>query len=166
MAKIYIWIKNTLNSKNKLHSKGCDLFIGLSVIDSLVIDSKGQNNCVVVGDSVKIKDCKIYIRGDNNKIVIGNKSTLRQVDFYIEDSQNEILIGSSTHFCGKTHLAAIEGTKIKFGDRCLLSSNLHFATGDSHSILDLSGERINPSKDIVIEDHVWIGTKVTCLKGV
>ncbi len=30
----------------------------------------------------------------------------------------------------------------------------------------MEGERINPSKDIVIEDHVWIGTKVTCLKGV
>lgn len=32
--------------------------------------------------------------------------------------------------------------------------------------LNLAGERINKSKDIVIENHIWIGTKVTCLKGV
>jgi len=30
----------------------------------------------------------------------------------------------------------------------------------------MQGNRINPSKDILIDDHVWIGTKVTCLKGV
>ena len=28
------------------------------------------------------------------------------------------------------------------------------------------GCKRSASKDIVIEDHVWIGTKVTCLKGV
>ena len=47
----------------------------------------------------------------------------------------------------------------------MLSGEIDFRTGDSHSILDLSGKRINPSQDIQVEDHVWIGTKVTCLKG-
>ena len=32
-------------------------------------------------------------------------------------------------------------------------------------MVDLQGKRINPSRDIVIGNHVWIGTQVTCLKG-
>lgn len=40
-------------------------------------------------------------------------------------------------------------------------------TGDSHSILNSeTGERINPSEDIKIGNHVWIGQDVKILKGV
>ena len=91
---------------------------------------------------------------------------MNQVELCTEDSNNEISIGSNTNFCGKAHLAAIEGTKIKIGNRCLFSSDLQFRTGDSHSILNMQGDRINPSKNIIIDDHVWFGAKVTCLKGV
>ena len=91
---------------------------------------------------------------------------MNQIELYTEDSNNEIVIGSHTSLCGKAHFEAIEGTKIHIGDNCLFSSDLHFRTGDSHSILNMQGERINKSQDIVIEDHVWVGTKVTCLKGV
>lgn len=41
-----------------------------------------------------------------------------------------------------------------------------FRTGDSHSIVNLLGDRINASKDIVISNHVWIGHKVHINKGV
>ena len=37
--------------------------------------------------------------------------------------------------------------------------------GDSHSILDSDGKRINKAKDIAIGDHVWIGQQVIVLKG-
>lgn len=166
LFSLYLWINNYLKLKNKINVKGCTVNIGKTKLDGLKIQSNGQGNEVVIGDNVKIVDCTIGIYGNNNKIIIGNSSALNQVDFYIEDSQNEISVGADTHLCGKTHLAAIEGTKITIGSNCLFSSDLHFRTGDSHSIVNLEGERINPSKDIIIEDHVWIGTKVTCLKGV
>ena len=106
------------------------------------------------------------MHGNNNRIIIKDFSYLNQIELYTEDSNNEILIGSHTSLCGKAHFAAIEGTKIHIGDNCLFSSDLHFRTGDSHSILSMQGERINKSQDIIIDDHVWVGTKVTCLKGV
>jgi len=35
-----------------------------------------------------------------------------------------------------------------------------------HSIIETAtGKRINPSKDIVVADHVWLGRGVTVLKG-
>ena len=47
----------------------------------------------------------------------------------------------------------------------MFSSNIKFRTGDSHSVLDLEGNRINPSKDITIGNHVWIGQSVFVGKG-
>ena len=41
------------------------------------------------------------------------------------------------------------------------------STTDWHSIIDIeSGERINPARDIKIEDSVWIGEDVIVQKGV
>ncbi len=76
-----------------------------------------------------------------------------------------MILGKKCKFYGKTHLAAIEGTTISIGDDCLFSSDIHFRTGDSHSLLDMQGRRINASRNITLGDHVWVGTKVTCLKG-
>ena len=166
IAKLYVDFRNRLNLKNKFRSNGCKVETGISIINGLSINNKGKNNRVIIGNYAKINNCSVCFQGDNNTVIVGENSVLNCVDFYLEDFENEITIGSSTHLFGKTHLAAIEGTKIKIGDNCLLSRDLHFRTGDSHSILNLSGERINPSQDIVIEDHVWIGTMVTCLKGV
>ena len=159
-------IENALYLKNKLHSEGVKVSIGISKIRGLKIICDGQNNEVVIGDCVRIKNSSIVLHGNNNKIIISDYSYLNQIELYTEDSNNEIAIGSHTRLCGKAHFSAIEGTKITIGENCLFSSDLHFSTGDSHSILNMQGERTNPSKDIVIEDHVWVGTRVTCLKGV
>ena len=55
--------------------------------------------------------------------------------------------------------------QIEFGDDCQLSANITLRTGDSHSIVDLQGKRINRSKSIRIGDHVWIGNTVLIFKG-
>lgn len=39
-------------------------------------------------------------------------------------------------------------------------------TTDSHSILDNDGKRINPSKSIQLNNHIWVGTRAIILKGV
>jgi acetyltransferase-like isoleucine patch superfamily enzyme len=162
LSKLY----NNISLKNKLHPKGCKVSIGVSIIKGLKIINHGRDNEIFIGDFVKIKKSTIILNGNNNKILIKDSSYLNQIELYTEDSNNEIVIGSRTSLCGKAHFAAIEGTKIHIGDNCLFSSDLHFRTGDSHSILNMQGERINKSQDILIDDHVWIGTKVTCLKGV
>lgn len=44
----------------------------------------------------------------------------------------------------------------------MFANDIHVRTGDSHTIIDSEGNRINTSKSISIGNHVWIGTKVTC----
>ena len=119
-----------------------------------------------VQDGAILKHCTIRVSGNNNRIVFCEKSFAKGADLCTEDDGNSIVIGQRTNLCGKIHLAAIEGTKILIGEDCLFSSEIVFRTGDSHSILDLDGNRTNPSEDIVIGDHVWLGHRVLINKGV
>lgn len=136
-----------------------------ALLNRVKIAFSGCNNTVIVEDFSTLKGVSVYIHGNDNVVHIGKWCHLVQTEFSISQSGNAITIGEHTKIMGKTELAAIEGTKITIGNDCLFSSEIHFRTGDSHSMLDLSGRRINPSQDIVIGDHVWIGTRVTCLKG-
>ena len=136
-----------------------------ALLKKVRITVHGNNNQIVIGDFVKLEGASIAIYGDNNRVEIGGWSTLKGTELHIEKHGGSIEIGEHTRILGKTHLAVLEGTSIRIGKDCLFSSDIHFRTGDSHSVLDLEGRRINPSEDITVGDHVWFGTKVTCLKG-
>lgn len=125
----------------------------------------GSNNTICIGDFARLNGACVTIHGSNNTITIGDWCYLGGTDLFIEDDGGSITIGSHTKFLGKTHLAVIEGTSITIGQDCLFSSDIQLRTGDSHSVLDLQGRRINGSEDIVIGDHVWVGTKAFLNKG-
>ena len=99
-------------------------------------------------------------------IEIGTGCNLHNTTFWIEDNNNRIVIGNQTTVHGMTQLACIEGTTICIGNDCMFSSNIRFRTGDSHTVTDLDGTRINPSSNIVIGNHVWIGQDTFVGKGV
>ena len=140
--------------------------LAVPLIRKTNVTVNGINNTIIIKDSSKLTNCKIYIYGNNNNIIINEKVCLNHADLWIENDDNEISIGQNTSIQGFTQLAAIEGTTITIGNDCMFSSDIQFRTGDSHSIIDLSGKRFNISKNISIGNHVWIGTKVICLKGI
>ena len=128
---------------------------------------KGVGNTVIVDKGLTtLKNCNIFIKGNNNRIRISAGCKCRNVTFYIEDDGNKIELEPKVQITGTTHLAAIEGTKIIVGENSLFSQEITIRTGDSHSVLDVcSGERINPSKDVIIGAHCWICHSVKILKG-
>lgn len=136
-----------------------------ALLKKVNIHIKGSNNTVVIGEFARLNGASIYINGSFNHITIGPWSYLGGTDLFIEDDGGSIVIGSRTKFLGKTHLAVIEGTSITVGQDCLFSSDIQLRTGDSHSVLDMEGRRINESRDIVLGDHVWVGTKAFLNKG-
>lgn len=124
------------------------------------------NNTIVFHRGGVIRNTVFHIKGNNNVIEIGEGTCINQGDIWIEDDNNKIIIGDNTNLCGKIHLACTEGSKIRIGNNCLFSSEIVFRTGDSHSIVNMSGERINQAADITVENHVWIGHRVLINKGV
>lgn len=85
----------------------------------------------------------------------------------IENDKGSIVLKRHVTISGQTEIAVIEGAKVTIGEDCLFSAQIYIRTGDSHSILDQeTGKRINPSQDVTIGDHVWVGNDVKILKGV
>lgn len=144
---------NVINKKNSF-LRNCSIFI------------EGNNNQIYVGEKSVLSNCVFYIRGSNNIVQINDLVCAYNTDFHIEDNNNQISVGKGTLFSGKAHLACIEGTSILVGNDCLFSSDIVIRTGDSHSILDLNGDRTNFSKSIIVSDHVWVGHRVLINKGV
>lgn len=162
--KLY-WAINILPFNNSIKRGKTKIVNKGAVLIKCKIRSRGKNTIILHKGAI-LRNTTISINGSNNVVEIGENVKVNLGDIYIEDNGNKVVIDKDTNICGQTHLACIEGKSIYIGKDCLLSSEIVFRTGDSHSILDMEGKRINPSEDIVIGDHVWIGHRVLINKGV
>ncbi len=164
-------IKNLLSryfGHNVIKGKKHNFFkhSGAYMTNCRIIFHGSGNQIVMGGGGNRLINCTIEIFGNNNSIYIGDENLFNHITFWIEDENCKIQIGSLNKFTGQLQLSAVEGTSLTIGDNCLFSSGINITTTDSHSILNESGNRINPSRDIQIGDHVWVGTRVLILKGV
>lgn len=123
------------------------------------------NNDVLLDSDCVIKKLTLRVFGSNNKIVIEKDCYIEDLTVHIEGNNNAVVIGENSKLCGIIKLGCIEGTKITVGKDCLFSSEIDVRTGDGHAILDENNTRINPSKDVIIDDHVWVGYRAMLLKG-
>lgn len=147
-------------------SKGNNLECDSAILAGVKVVVKGENNRIHIGCQSNMKHCTIHINGSNNDIMIGDKVSMNKVDIVVENSNNQINIDDECSFCARILLAVMEETKILIGKQCMFSTDIQLRTGDSHIITDSSCSRINYSEDIIIGDHVWIGTRVVFLKNV
>lgn len=157
---------NRFPFNNKLKLKGAKYENKGKLLFGSKIINKGKGNLIIFEKGGRLKNTVITISGNDNTVIVGKNSSVNNGEFYIEDNGGRITIGEKTRMCGKIHLACIEGCSIEIGNDCLFSSDIVFRTGDSHSILDMDGKRINPSADIKIDDHVWFGYRAMVTKGV
>ena len=169
LAKLF-HMYSVLLGVNKIKGKaGNQLIAEGAFLKRCRIQINGTNNQIVVEDLARLQNCMIYIQGNGNQIHIGKSVSLNYAELWIEDNDNRLQIEDGSSADGKkqapVHMAVIEGTRIILGKDCMLSSGIEIRTGDSHSIVDNEGERINPSKEIVVGNHVWIGTRAMLLKG-
>lgn len=104
----------------------------------------GNNNKMTLDDGCAFYNSCITVRGENCNIHIGKKTTFGSVYMVCMGKQNEINIG----------------------DECMFAENIDIWNTDSHPIINMQGEVINPSRPIYIGDHVWVGKGCKILKGV
>lgn len=129
------------------------------------IEFHGRDGVVELGRDVRLFDCTIILRGTAPRLVIGADTRLRGVRIVVEDRGSRLIIGPSTSMTGAV-LQSKEGGLVQIGADCMVGSGAEVSNSDSHSLLDAaSGERLNPARDIILGDHVWIGSGAWVSKG-
>ena len=148
----------TTGTNNKVVNKGIRINTRIQIA--------GDNNIIEVAEKAVLINCLIKISGDNCKVSIGEDAYLEGAELWIEDNENSITVGPRTYIGHHTHIACTENKKkIDIGGDSMISSYVQIRSGDSHSILDSEGKRINLAGDVKLEEHCWIGQGATLLKG-
>jgi acetyltransferase-like isoleucine patch superfamily enzyme len=155
---------------NRFHGlEGNALSVGASTLRDSSITVKGKDNSIEIGSGCSIEGLRIEILGDGNQVRIGNSLRVRHVEIHVEDAGCRVELESDSTFWGAQQglirMVANEGTALRIGRDCLVGRSVNLRTGDGHSIVDLDGRRLNPSQDVSVGDHVWVGERVTVLKG-
>lgn len=95
---------------------------------------------------------RIVLKG---RVFIGRGSSLavRGVCVF---SDNFTISGRSSIICED---------RVEFNKNVLMSWDVLIMDTDYHSILDITGRKINEDRSIIIGNNVWIGCRCTILKG-
>ncbi len=134
----------------------------------LRIDIQGDGNDLSLNG--ELRNISINVRGNNNRIRIDSMACLTWTDISILANDSDITVGAHSTILGKPHqpntlLARGEPSRITIGRDCMFSYGIEVRTSDSHPIFDGQGTHINPSEDISVGDHVWVGSRCMVLKG-
>lgn len=131
------------------------------------IQITGNGNKVVMEKGALLLNSLIKISGNNNTVVLKAKSYVSGAELWVENNNCELSIGERTFVGHHSHLACTEdGSKLIVGRNGMISSYVQVRTGDSHSIVDMEGNRINKAQSVMIGDHCWLGEGSKVLKGV
>lgn len=159
-----IVIRNLKDIETHNHKDGNHIS-GVRTLTNSSITFKGSNN-VLMGDDVDLKNSRLVFQGSNSLIYLSNSHRVYILTVSIWNN-NTLYIGKNCSFNGAVSLSLSEERSIFIGDTCMFSAGITFDTADPHLIYSTENqERINPSKDIILGDHIWGGRNVSFLKGV
>jgi acetyltransferase-like isoleucine patch superfamily enzyme len=124
----------------------------------------GERNLVRIGHNVTFKGV-LWLQGHGAHIEIGDGCVIDGVIRTVRGEGGEIRIGAGTSI-NAAALTMHEPGRIVIGRDCMFSTDIHMDVSDMHPIFDRrTGRRINPARDILIGEHVWLGARVLVLKG-
>ena len=128
----------------------------------------GSYNVIEIGEGTIITGGSVYIRGNNNRLVIGSNCKIKKnCSFWMIGNNCSIILGNNVTMQHNNHFNVREdGRSIVIGSDCMLSNNIIVRTSDDHGIFDMeTKQRLNPSKDVHIGNHVWIAPHSRIMKG-
>ena len=127
----------------------------------------GNNNKLILERGSMLLNSLVRISGDNNVVCLKSNSYVSGAELWVEDNNCELSVGERTFVGHHSHLACTEdASKLIIGADGMISSYVQIRTGDSHSILDIDGNRINQARSVIIGNHCWLGEGAKVLKGV
>ena len=126
----------------------------------------GSNNILYCETpDIIIKNCTLKFDGDNS-IIFLSKSRFPYKTEILMHNDSVVYIGRDNFFNGVLRMITSEQKNIIIGDSGLFSFGCWIRTADPHLVYSSKTKtRINPSRSVLIGDHVWIGQNVIVLKG-
>jgi acetyltransferase-like isoleucine patch superfamily enzyme len=121
------------------------------------------HNTLQLKKGARLRNLLIQIKGKNNTLII-HEDAYVVGEIQLFGDNNHMEIGRRTRVTG-AQLAAFDGTKLLIGEGCMFGMEIDIRTSDNHPIFNEAGERINPDKDVIIQDRVWLAKGVSVLKG-
>ena len=80
--------------------------------------------------------------------------------FIYAEKEVAVVVGKNVVFNGRVRLLLHESGRIDIGANCLFASEVDITISDMHSIIDVAtGERVNPARDVLLEERVWVGQR-------
>lgn len=124
----------------------------------------GKNNVLLVEPGVKIEG-KVKFQGDNSLVVLSSNKHTYFLNLTLHNNCS-FVIGSDNYLNGTLNVVVSEERHVLIGSGGLYSFGIWIRTADPHLVYDSTTlRRINPSKDVLIGDHVWLGQSSLILKG-
>ncbi len=153
--KIYV-IKNGIKKELSLFAP----------IAGLSIRFKGDNNTVEIEYPITFSHFKVIIKGNQNTFKIGQSSYPFTGEIILGNS-SEISIGKNCEIMTGGFYAVANGgkTKLQIGNGVHIAKDVIIRTSDGQPLVDKQGRILNPSKDVIISDNVWIATRSVILKN-
>lgn len=142
-------------------------------IDGVNIISTGHNNRVIIHMDdcpSPFKNCNFLLAGNNCTIeIFPTKQPVHNLCIQFSDYVHNAIVRIGKSFgCQSANIIINDdGNNVYIGENCMFSWGIQIMTSDGHSIYDSSTHQLlNPSDDIVIGNHCWIGMGVSILKNV
>lgn len=163
---VYIW-RNWRNKHSYTSGKNNKIVNHGGVKVGSRIQIVGNGNKLIMEKGSMLLNSLVKISGNNNEVVLKANSYVSGAELWVENNGCTIEIGKCTFVGHHSHLACTEdGSRLIVGSDGMISSYVQIRTGDSHSIVDLEGKRINPAESVEIGNHCWIGEGAKVMKGV
>lgn len=156
-------ILNSLNNFSDSHGNSLVASPSATALKTTIIFNE-IGASLVIGENVKLNNCRIIL-GRNAQISIGDNCILSGLISC--GAYSKIILENGVTVTSNVILRAVEKTNIEIGKDGMIASNVVIRTNDGHPIYDIhTKKRINMSRSIKIEEHVWLGDESLVLKGV
>lgn len=131
-------------------------------MNSSYIEFSDSKPKIKIGYGSKFNSAAITILS-GGELEIGDLCELR--GRIIVGQNCKLVIGNGLSCNDEIFIQVAEGGSVTIGDDCLFAK-CRIYNSDMHGIFDLhTGERINKSRDVIIEDKVWLARDSMILKG-
>ncbi len=137
--------------------------------DNRHIFACGENNQFLAVAPKRAKKIRLRIYGNNNAVIVKTKERFL-ADIRIGTQGNpvnqcKIIIEDGSTAEGVSIAMLENDLFLSFGKDCMLAGDIKIFCSDIHTIYNKNNEIVNRGKNLIIGNHVWIGTGVNIAKN-